>query len=154
MFIKLYLNNLAFGRKAKKRSIKKAESDQIFHNFITQWRRLFIMKTTVAQLVKKFPAFYGTRTNITVFTTAPHLSLSWTTWIQSTSSNSISIRSISILSHLRLDLSSDLLPSGFPRQICRIHLGNTVICRHTERDYVSEWRERRQYKSSGTAAIF
>jgi len=34
----------------------------------------------VTQLVKKFPAFYGTRRFITVFTTALHWSLSWITW--------------------------------------------------------------------------
>jgi hypothetical protein len=33
-------------------------------------------KLTVCQLVKKFPAFYGTWRVITAFTTAHHLSLS------------------------------------------------------------------------------
>ena len=36
------------------------------------------------QLVKKFPAFYGTRRFITSFTSARHLSLSWASSIQST----------------------------------------------------------------------
>jgi hypothetical protein len=40
-------------------------------------------KLTVSQLVKKFPAFYGTRKFITAFTKARHLSLSWATSIQS-----------------------------------------------------------------------
>jgi hypothetical protein len=33
-------------------------------------------KLIVTQLVKKFPAFYGTRKIVTVFTRAPHFSLS------------------------------------------------------------------------------
>jgi hypothetical protein len=36
------------------------------------------------QTLKKFPAFYGTRKFTTAFTTAHHLSLSWTRSIQST----------------------------------------------------------------------
>jgi hypothetical protein len=36
----------------------------------------FLKKLTGSQLVKKFPAFYGTRRFITVFTSARHLSLS------------------------------------------------------------------------------
>jgi hypothetical protein len=35
--------------------------------------------------VKKFPAFYGARRFITVFTTARHWSLSWARWVQSSS---------------------------------------------------------------------
>jgi hypothetical protein len=35
-----------------------------------------IEKLTGSQLVKKFPAFYGTRMFITAFTTARHLTLS------------------------------------------------------------------------------
>jgi hypothetical protein len=53
-------------------------------------------KLTVTQLVKKLPAFYGTRMSITVFITARHWSLSWVRWIQSIPSNLISLRSILI----------------------------------------------------------
>jgi len=67
------------------------------------------------QLVKKFPAFYGTQRFITEFTTARHLSLSWTRSEQSMPPHSISWRSILILSsHPRLGLPSGLLPSGLP----------------------------------------
>jgi len=38
----------------------------------------------VTQLLKKFPAFYGTRRFITVSTWTHHWSLSWTRCIQST----------------------------------------------------------------------
>ena len=37
---------------------------------------VLLEKLTGSQLVKKFPAFYGTRTFITAFTSARHLSLS------------------------------------------------------------------------------
>jgi hypothetical protein len=43
--------------------------------------KVLVDKLTVTQLVKKFPAFYGTRRFITVFTTARHWSLPWATWI-------------------------------------------------------------------------
>jgi hypothetical protein len=43
--------------------------------YLTPWRRGLLEKLTVSQLVKKFPAFYGTRRIITSFTRAPHLSL-------------------------------------------------------------------------------
>ena len=57
----------------------------------------------VLQLVKKFPAFYGTQKFITVLTSARHLSLSWAISIQSPQPPPTSWRSILILSsHLRL----------------------------------------------------
>jgi hypothetical protein len=40
------------------------------------WSRVLLGKLTGLQLVKKFPAFYGTRRFITAFTSARHLSLS------------------------------------------------------------------------------
>jgi len=43
---------------------------------LTPWNTVFLEKLTVSQLVKKFPAFYGTRRFITAFATARHLSLS------------------------------------------------------------------------------
>jgi len=42
---------------------------------LTLWHRV-LEKLTGFLLVKKFPAFYGTRRFITAFTTARHLSLS------------------------------------------------------------------------------
>jgi hypothetical protein len=53
-----------------------------------------------AQLVKKFPGFYGTGWFITVLTRARHLSVSWDHWIQSTSPNPISLRSILMFSSI------------------------------------------------------
>jgi hypothetical protein len=45
-------------------------------NQLTPWSKVLFEKLTVTQLVKKFPAFYGTQGFITVFTTARHWSLS------------------------------------------------------------------------------
>jgi len=50
---------------------------------LTQWSRVVPEKLTGSQLLKKFPAFYGTRRFITAFTNARHLSLSWVRPIQS-----------------------------------------------------------------------
>ena len=70
---------------------------------------------TGLQLVKKFPAFYGTQRFITALTSFRHLSLSWVSPIQSAYPQPTFWRSILILSaHLRLGLPSDLFPSIFP----------------------------------------
>ena len=72
-------------------------------------------EATCLQLLKKFPAFYGTRMFITAFTSARHLSLSWASSIQSIPSHPTSWRTIFILSsHLRLCIPSGLFPTGFP----------------------------------------
>jgi hypothetical protein len=42
--------------------------------YLTPWSRVLLEKLTGSQLVKKFPAFYGTRRFITAFTRAHHLS--------------------------------------------------------------------------------
>ena len=81
----------------------------------TPWCRVRLEKLTGLQLVKKFPAFYGTRRFITALTSVHHLSLSWARPIQSIYPHPTSWRSILILStHLRLGLPSGLFPSGFP----------------------------------------
>ena len=82
---------------------------------LTPWCRVLLEKLTGLQLVKKFPAFYGTRRFITALTSVRHLSLSWASPIQSIYPHPTSWRSILILStHLRLGLLSGLFPSGFP----------------------------------------
>ena len=43
---------------------------------LTPWSRVLLEKLTGFQLVKKFPAIYGTRRFITAFTSVLHLSLS------------------------------------------------------------------------------
>jgi hypothetical protein len=52
-------------------------------SYLTPWIRVLPEKLKRPELLKKFPAFYGTRRFITAFTTARHLSLSWATLIQS-----------------------------------------------------------------------
>jgi hypothetical protein len=46
----------------------KKKTYPIFRMLTTPWSRVLLEKLTVTQLVKKFPAFYGTRKFITVFT--------------------------------------------------------------------------------------
>jgi len=52
---------------------------------LTSWSRVLLEKLTVSQLVKKFPAFYGTTRLIIAFTSGRHPSQSWASSIQSTS---------------------------------------------------------------------
>jgi len=75
------------------------------------------VKLTFTQLVNKFPAFNLTWRFITVFRRAFHWSLSWSSWIQSTTSHPLSLRYILISCHLCLGLLSTFFPSGFPTKI-------------------------------------
>ena len=84
---------------------------------LTPWCRNLLEQLTGLQLVKKFPAFHGTRMFITALTSVRHLSLSWASPFQSIYPHPTSWRSILIIStHLRLGLPSGLFPSGFPQQ--------------------------------------
>ena len=49
-----------------------------YTHLLTPWSRVLLEKLTGFQLVKKFPAFYGTRRFITAFTSASHLPYSET----------------------------------------------------------------------------
>ena len=90
---------------------------------LTPWCRVLLEKLTGLQLVKKFPAFHGTRRFITALTSVRHLSLSWASPIQSIYPHPTSWRSILILSsHLRLGLPSGLFPSGFPSKTIYIYI--------------------------------
>ena len=81
---------------------------------LTPWCRVLLEKLTVLQLVRKFPAFHGTRRFITALTSVRHLSLSWASPIQSIYPHPTSWRSVLVFStHLSLGLHSGLFPSGF-----------------------------------------
>ena len=79
--------------------------------WLTPCSTVLLEKLTGLQLVKKFPAFYGTRRFITTFTSTSNLSLSRSSSIQSISLHPTTCRTILILSsHLRLGLPSGLIP--------------------------------------------
>ena len=95
-------------------TVNNTERDTHRRSLLTAWCRV-LEKLTGLQLVKKFPAFHGTRRFITALTSVRQLSLSWASPIQSTYPHPTSWRSILILyTHLRLGLPNGLFPSGFP----------------------------------------
>ena len=99
----------------------------IFTYLITPWCRVLLEKLIGLQLVKKFPAFHGTRTFITALTSVRHLFLSWASPFQSIYPHSTSWRSILILyTHLRLGLPSGFLPSGFPTKTLNTPLSSPI----------------------------
>ena len=99
----------------------------ITYYLLTPWCRFLLEKLTGLQLVKKFPAFYGTRKFITALTSFRHLSVSWASPIRSTYPHPTSWRSILILStHIRLGLPSGLFPSGFPTKTLYASLSSPI----------------------------
>ena len=72
--------------------------DRIYIYSLTAWYSVRFEKLTGLQLVKKFPAFHGTRRYITALTSVRQLSLSWASPIQSIYPHPTSWRSILILS--------------------------------------------------------
>jgi hypothetical protein len=81
--------------------------------------RGLLVNLIVADLVKKFPTFYGTRRFITVFVGVRHWYLSWAIWIQFTSTQSESKR-----------------PLGRPRR----RWEDNINLRWTVGSWVSMWR--------------
>jgi len=95
---------------------------------LTPWCRVLLEKLTGLQVVKKFPAFHGTRRFITALTSVRHLYLSWASPIQSIYPHPTSCRSILILcTHLRLGLTTGLFPSGFPTK----HISTVILYIHS-----------------------
>jgi hypothetical protein len=95
---------------------------------LTPQSRMLLEKLTGFQLVKKFPAYYGTRRFITAYTRPRHLSLTWARSMESMPPHPTSWRSILVFSsYLRLGLPSGLFTSGFPTKtlytplLCPIH---------------------------------
>jgi hypothetical protein len=75
---------------------------------LTPWSRVLLVKLTLPQLAKKFPAFYGTQWFIT------HLPLPSNRQIQSTPSHPNTIFSS------MLGLPNGIFPSGFPTKTLNI----------------------------------
>jgi len=99
-------------------------------SWLTPWSRVILEKLTGSQLVKKFPAFYGTRKFIAAFTTDRDLSLSWARSVQYKLPSHILKIHLILSSHLRIDLTSGLFPSGNSTKTLNAPLlsPHSVIC--------------------------
>ena len=109
---------------------------------LAPWSRIRLENLTGYQLIKKFPAFYGSRKFITALTSARHLSLPWASSIQSIPPHPTSWRSILILSsHLYLGLTRGLFPSGFPTKTLYTpllsHIRATCPAHHVLLDFIA-----------------
>ena len=110
-----FLFNVTFSFTEKKLNFNFSMFQNSVLYLLTPWCRVLLEQLTGLQLVKKFPAFHGTRRFITALTNVRHLSLSWARLIQSIYTHPTSWRFILIFStHLRLGLPIGLFPSGFP----------------------------------------
>jgi len=103
--------------------------------FLTSYSWVFLEKLTDRQLVKNFPAFYGTQRFITAFTRASYLSLSW----------AISIQSL-LTSRFLIIYYNIILPCLFYSSKCSLSIafpyGNRVFthCMHfSSPPYVLQW---------------
>jgi hypothetical protein len=96
----------------KRRNVRKVFRGLLLE--LASWSWALLDKLPVLQLLKNFPAFYGSRTSITVFTKALHCSLFWVRSIQSTPPHPLSLKiNLTLSTHLSLGLPSGLFPSGF-----------------------------------------
>ena len=79
------------------------EGEQTYSSYLlSEWSRVLLVKLTGSELVKKFFAFYGTRSFITAFTNACHLSLSWASSIQSMPLHPTSWKEVQLYSFFNL----------------------------------------------------
>jgi hypothetical protein len=89
---------------------------------LTPWSGTLLEKLIVAELVKKFPVFRGTRMFITVFSSVHHRSLSRESSPQSSPCFLIRFKKSS---HLHLGLPSVLFPSNIlDKNVCLLHLSH------------------------------
>ena len=115
MFENSNVNISALYNSCEDKACYSSECVLTFLYLLTPFWRVLLEKLTGLQLVKKFPAFHGTRRSITALTSVRHLFLSWANPIQSIYPQPTSWRFVLILStHLRLGLPSGPFPSGFP----------------------------------------
>ena len=107
-----------------------------------------------SQLVKKFPAFYGTRKFITAFTSPRNLSLPWANSIQYINEHHTSWRSILILpSNLRLDLPSGLFLSSFPTKTLYTSVFSPYVLHSPSISFFSIWSPEQYWVSSSYTAL-
>ena len=117
---------------------KHTDMTSLFGMLLTSWNRDRREKLTLPQLLKKFPAVYGTRKFITVLTKARHLSLTWVRSIQSTPTHPISRRPILILSPIYTWVCQVVsFPQVFPLKPC-MHLSSPHTC-YMPRPSQSSW---------------
>jgi hypothetical protein len=75
-------------RESEDMRLKEVASDRgprdfgYYYHYYYSWSWTLLEEPPILQLLKNFPALYGTRRFITMFTRAPHWSLSWATSIQ------------------------------------------------------------------------
>ena len=107
-----------------------------YTHLLTPWNRVLLEKLTGSAGSQEIPPLFGTRTFLTVFTSARHLSLSWANSIQSPQPPPTSWRSILVLSsHLRLGLPNGLFTSGFPTRTLCTPLPSPIRASHSSRFY-------------------
>ena len=86
----LRLSNVDLGRQQRVVAMRRAMRSSVkcsmwdVPKLPTPWSKILLEKLTVLQLVKKFPAFYGTQRFITALINARHPPLSWASLIQFT----------------------------------------------------------------------
>jgi hypothetical protein len=86
---------------------------------LTPWNRVLLEKLIFILLFKKYSAFYGTLSFITVFTRARH----WCYAQPDTPCQDLRTQFIVVLFfHLRLGLPSNLFPAGIPTKILYVFL--------------------------------
>jgi len=107
---------------------------------LTPWLKVLLDKLTVPHPIKKSPKCYGIWRFITVLTTAHHLSISCARWIQSTSSQHMSLKFILILfSRLWSGFPNGLFLSGFSTKTMYVYTSSFSHMCHMPRQSHTPW---------------